>query len=287
MPHLSHYQHAGKCLETPPLVPHENDAGSCMSKDGIESFLEDCRQDGCTEKKSQKYANSLKKLHDFLPPDKMIRHGELKEWRDSLVNKGYVHGSVDNFLMAANRYLEFSNQQEYQMTDRLKNQMDAQPEFSRAEYLRLLKTAKKLGDDRAYLLIKLFGTTGLATQELSKVTVEAGKLIINYHGHKYIFQIPEMLRKELLDYIERQDIGTGPVFAGRGTNPMSRVHVFRIIRSICEAADLPEGKGTALCLRKVYRAAQIELENNVRVLIEQAYNRLLEEEQLEIGWAEM
>ena len=167
--------------------------------------------------------------------------------------------------------------------------MDAQPELSRAEYLRLLKTAKELSGDRAYLLIKLFGTTGWATQELPKITVEAvkvGKAIIDYHGHKYIFRIPEILRKELLDYVERRGLKTGPVFAGRGTNPMSRVHVFRIIRSICEAAGLPEEKGTTLCLRKVYRAKQIALENNVKVMIEQAYNRLLEEEQLEIGWTE-
>ena len=274
----------------PPQVPQENDVGFRMSKDGVEKFLENCKQDGCTEKKSQKYANGLKKLYDFLPEDKVIRHGTLREWRDSLVNKGYVHGSVNNFLMVANRYLEFSGQQEYQMAERLENQMDTQPELSRTEYLQLLKTAKKLGDDRAYLLIKLFATTGLATQELPKVTVEAvkeGKLIIDYHGHKYIFRIPRILQKELLDYIERRGIKTGPVFAGRGTNPMSRVHVFRIIRSICEAAGLSEEKGTTLCLRKVYRATQIELENNVKVLIEQAYNRLLEEEQLEIGWSEM
>lgn len=287
MPYLNHHHHAGERLEMPPQVPHENDIGFRMSKEGIEKFLDNCRQGGCTEKKSQKYANGLKKLYDFLPEDKVIRCGTLKEWRDSLVKKGYVHGSVNNFLMVANRYLEFSGQQEYQMSDRLENQMEAQPELSRAEYLRLLKTAKKLGDDRAYLLIKLFATTGLATQELPKVTVEAvkeGKLIVDYHGHKYIFRIPKIMQKELLDYIERRGLKTGPVFAGRGTNPMSRVHVFRIIRSICEAAGLPEEKGTTLCLRKVYRAAQIELENHVRVLIEQAYNRLLEEEQLEIGW---
>ena len=287
MPYLNHHHHAGERLETPPQVPQGNDAGFHMSKDGIESFLENCRQDGCTEKKFQKYANGLNKLYDFLPEDKVIRHGTLREWRDSLVNKGYVHGSVNNFLLVANRYLAFSGQQKYQMSDRLENQMDAQPELSRTEYLRLLKTAKRVGDDRAYLLIKLFATTGLATQELPKVTVEAvkaGKLIIDYHGHKYIFRIPEILRKELLDYIERHELKTGPVFAGRGTNPLSRVHVFRIIRSICEEAGLPEEKGTTLCLRKVYRAAQIELENNVKALIEQAYNRLLEDEQLEAGW---
>ena len=290
MSYLNHHHHAGKRLEPPPLALDENDTGFRMSEESIERFLEHCRQDGCTEKQSQKYVNSLKKLYDFLPEDKIIRHGTLKEWRDNLINKGYVYGTVNNFLKYANLYLEFSDQQEYQMLDRLENLMDAQPELSRAEYLRLLKTAKELGDDRAYLLIKLFGTTGLATQELPKITVEAvkeGKVIIDYHGHKYIFRIPEILRKEILDYVERRRLKTGPVFAGRGTNPMSRVHVFRIIRSICEAAGLPEEKGTTLCLRKVYRAKQIELENNVKVLIEQAYNRLLEEEQLEIGWMEM
>lgn len=290
MPYLSHHHHAGTRLETPPTGLHEREnAGFRMSRESMELFLESRRQDGYTVKKYQRYANCLNKLYDFLPEDKFIRHGTLREWRDSLVNKGYVHGTVNNFLMVANRYLEFSGQQEYQLRERLENFMDTQPELSRAEYLQLLKTAKKLGNDRAYLLIKLFAITGLATQELPKVTVDAvktGKVIIDYHSQKYIFQLPEILQKELLDYIERHGIQTGSVFVGRGANPMSRVHVFRIVRSICEAAGLPKEKGTTLCLRKVYRAAQIELENNAKALIEQAYNRLLEEEQLEIGWSE-
>lgn len=291
MSYLNHHHHAGERLESPSPSPDEEiSTGFSMSKESMEQFLENCRQSGFPDKKTQRYANGLNKLYDYLPKDKKIRHGTLREWRDSLVNKGYVHASVNNFLMIANRYLDFSGQQEYQMFDRLENLMEAQPELSRNEYLRLLKTAKQCGNDRAYFLIKVIGTTGLASQELPKVTVEAvkaGKLIMDYHSHKYIFRIPEILQNELLDYIERHGIQTGPVFAGRGTNPLSRVHVFRIIRSICVAAGIPEEKGTALCVRKVYRAKQIELENNVKVLIDQAYNRLLEEEQLEIGWTEM
>ena len=282
----SHRHHAGIRIESQPPLPLENDPGFRMSRENMERFLENYHQLNYAQRTIRGYARNLKDFYDFLPEDKTIRPGTLREWRDALIKKGYVHGSVNTFLNVANCYLDFFGQQKYQIQDRLENPKDTQPILDRAEYLQMLKTAKKLGDDRAYLLVKLFATTGLATQELPKVTVEAvkeGKLIVDYHGHKYIFRIPKIMQKELLDYIERRGLKTGPVFAGRGTNPMSRVHVFRIIRSICEAAGLPEEKGTTLCLRKVYRAAQIELENNVRVLIEQAYNRLLEEEQLEIG----
>ena len=54
---------------------------------------------------------------------------------------------------------------------------ELQPELTRTEYLRLLQTARALGRERVYLLVKLFGTTGLTVQELEKVTVEASFII--------------------------------------------------------------------------------------------------------------
>ncbi len=287
MRYSSHGHHAGSRIEPQIPVPSENDPGFRMSKENMEQFLENYRQLNYANKTISGYAHNLKDFYDFLPEDKMIRQGTLKEWRDTLIKKGYVHGSVNTFLKVANKYLDFFGQQKYRMQDCLENPKDTQSELSRAEYLRMLRTAKELGDDRAYLLIKLLATTGMAIQELPKLTVEAvkeGKLIIDFHHNKYILRIPEILQKELLNYIKSHGYETGSVFTGRGKNPLSRVHIFRIIRSVCEEAYLPEEKGNPLCLRKLYQSTQMELENNVKVLVEQAYNRLLEEEQLEIGW---
>lgn len=50
------------------------------------------------------------------------------------------------------------------------------------------------------------------------------------------------------------------------------------------AAQVVEEKGTPRCLRKMYQATREGIERNVALLVERAQDRLLEEEQLTVGW---
>lgn len=59
----------------------------------------------------------------------------------------------------------------------------SQPELSRAEYLHLLRTAKALDKEKAYLLVKLF------VQELPEMTAEAvreGKIVCDQDKYKQV-----------------------------------------------------------------------------------------------------
>jgi len=93
-------------------------------------------------------------------------------------------------------------------------------------------------------LIKLFGTTELSVQELSKLTVEAvknGKLDIDFNRSKRIVRISAVLQKELMDFITRKGYMSGPVFQTKDGRPMNRAYVTRMIRAICpEAAHLSQ-----------------------------------------------
>ena len=48
----------------------------------------------------------------------------------------------------------------------------------------------------------------------------------------------------------------------------------------------PEEKGSPRCLRKLYQVTREGLERHVALLVEQAQDRLLEEENLSTGWEE-
>ena len=151
----------------------------------------------------------------------------------------------------------------------------------------MLQAARRLGKDRVYLLIKLFGTTDLSVQELSKLTVEAvkdGKLVIDFNRSKRIVRLSAVLQKELQDFITRKDYLSGPVFQTKDGRPMNRAYVTRMIRAICPAANVPEEKGSTRCLQKLYQSTRAGLESNISLLIDQAHDRLLEQEQLTIGW---
>jgi len=271
------------------LIPrrNENAPGLCMTEENLSQFLDSCNQRGISAVTVHSYKKHLEALYDYLPEEKMIHYGTLEKWRDALLEKGYVNGTVNSFLSVTNVYLDYIGHREYQVPDRLKLNSDAQPELSREEYLRMLQTARRLGKDRVYLLIKLFGTTDLSVQELSKLTVEAvkdGRLVIDFNRSKKTVRIAAVLQKELLDFITRKGYTTGPVFQTKDGRPMNRAYVTRMIRAICPAANVPEEKGSTRCLQKLYQSTRADIRSNISLLIDQAHDRLLEQEQFTVGW---
>ncbi len=266
-----------------------SDAGVCLTQDGIERFMTACRAEGRVEGTLKWYRRGLNRLYDDLPEDKTIRYGTLEHWREHLVKAGYAPSTINSYLSVNNAYLDFVGHREYQLANQLKLATELQPELTRREYLRLLQTARALGRERVYLLVKLFGTTGLTVQELEKVTVESvkeGKLTVIFSRSKQVLHIPKWLQNELLDYAKRNGCLSGPIFLTKDGTPMSRTYVSTIIRQLCTAARVPEEKGNPRCLKRLYQTTRAGIEDNIALLVEQAHSRLLEQEQLEIGWEE-
>lgn len=65
---------------------------------------------------------------------------------------------------------------------------------------------------------------------------------------------------------------------------MSRSNITVGIRQLCIAAGVPVGKGNPRCLRKLYQSLRTDVERNIALLVDQAQDRLLEEEELVVGW---
>ncbi len=260
-----------------------------MRQDDIQRFLTAYKDLDRAEDTVQFYRRKLQRFYRDLPEDKTIRHDTLRKWQQKLLDEGYTPGSVNAFLSAANSYLDYIGHREYQLAGQLKEEKPPQPELSRAEYLHLLRTAKGMGKERVYLLIKLFASTGLFAQELPEVTVEAvraGKIICDQNRYKQIVTVPACLQKELLDFARRNSIAAGPIFQTRDGRPMHRTYVSAVMKQVCEKAGIAEGKGNPKNLRKLYLSTKAGFESNISLLIEQAMERQLEQEQFSIGWNE-
>lgn len=74
---------------------------------------------------------------------------------------GCSPAAINQFIVAANGYLEYMGAREYQVVDKLDEVADAQPELTRSEYLWLLSTARVLEREQVDLQVKLFGNTDL------------------------------------------------------------------------------------------------------------------------------
>ncbi len=101
-----------------------------------------------------------------------------------------------------------------------------------------------------------------------------------------IIHLPAVLQRELSGYIQRRGIRSGPVFVTSGGRPLDRSNIGRCIRQVGQAARVAEEKASPRCLWKMYQSTQKGIRDNVSLLIEQAYERQLEREQMAVGWEE-
>lgn len=261
----------------------QSDDSVLLTPELIEEYLETLQETGCTPNTLNTYRMKLTQLYQYLPEDKRIRPGTLTQWQDDLLDAGYAPSSVNVSTAAANGLIIYCGHRELQTEKPLKCDPTIQPELTRNEYLRLLSTAKLLEKEQVYLLIKVLGSMGLALCDLPQLTVQAvqdGKIRIS----SAILHIPGCLQEELLDYIHRKGFTSGPVFVTKTGKPIRRTSVTAMIRRLCRDAQVPCDKATPRCLRKLYQTTQASIQENVVLLVEQAYDRLLEKEQLTIGW---
>lgn len=249
----------------------------------IDTFLDILQERGRTPETVRTYRAKLYQLYGWLPEEKRIARGTLEEWRESLLNGGYAARTVNLCISAANSLLEACGRREMQIGKPLELESGIQPELTRNEYLRLLSTARTLGKEREYLMVKVFAATGIGVCDLSRLTVEAaqaGKVTLP----NTVLHIPDCLREELLDFAIRRGLASGPLFVSRNGTPYMRTGVTAMIQRLCRDARVPEEKANPRCLRKLYQTTRASIQANIALLVEQSHDRLLETEQLAIGW---
>jgi len=264
--------------------------GVPVTQDDIQRFLTAYEGLERAEGTYQFYRRKLRKFYEDLPEDKTIRHGTLEGWRGQLLDEGYAANTVNSFLSAANAFLDHIGHREYQLAGQLKEERKPpQPELSRAEYFHLLQTAKAMGKERVYLLMKVFAAVGILVQDLQELTVEAireGRVICGKSRKQQILTIPKCLQKELLSFAGRNGIRSGPIFLTRDGRPMHRTYISGAMKPVCEAAQITDGRANPKGLRKLYLSTRATIESNIALLVEQALERQLEEEQFSVGWGD-
>ena len=262
--------------------------GVKLSQKDVDNLLEHMSANGFKPGTVNQYRQSLDKFLADLPEDKIVYADSIDIWRNSMLAEGYAPRTINVTIAAVNRLLNYLGRRDLQTTERAKTQEPEVPELSRAEYLRMLSTAKSLGKEKAYLLTKVFASMVLPVQELKLLTVEAVKKgfveLLAFGGKVEELSIPAGLQQELLAYARRNNISAGPIFQTREGKPMWRTNVTFVIGNLCEEARVPVEKGNPRCLRQLYQSTMAGIEENVARLVKQEYSRLLDCEQAYIGW---
>lgn len=260
----------------------------------ISEFDQYSRSKGWQPETLRRYREYLFKLKDYLGEEEATKTS-LTHWKNMLLTK-YRLGCVQVHLAAANNYFLWAGRPDLiQCMDLAKNsdstedcERETAPSLTRFEYMKLLRTARAKNKRRAYLLISLFVSTGILQQCLDQITVELineGDGTITLHGKPQAFHCPEILQKSLLEYSRQQNISKGPIFVTQSGKPISRTLIFREIREICKAANIPVEKGNFTSLRKLFLQSQESINTQLVNIQYQLYDQMLELEEDIVGWS--
>ena len=141
----------------------------------------------------------------------------------------------------------------------------------------------QIRDRRGYVLAKLFATTGLSVSDLPVVTVEAAEAGRLVKGRE-IVRFSEGLQTDLLEYAKESGRLTGTIFTQKNGTPLMRTQVSVYIQKLGQDARIPVEKANVRALRQLHKAAVAAIEANFDLLVQQAYERQLEVEEVSAGW---
>ena len=247
--------------------------GLHITVDMLDSFL-----DSLNDKKPDTINACRRMLEQFflaLPEDKLVFQDTLAQIVEDKEEEGYSSQAINTFLSVVNGFLSYYQRNDLQCTE-------VQQELTRAEYLRLLAAAKKMGYARSYLLIKVFAVMGITVAEVERVTVETVDRGFMMRGSKMI-SVPRCLQEELKAYCEKSGIQSGSVFINNKGTPCSRTSIYVGIKRLARAARVDKVKCNPRCLRKLYQSTQEQILNGLQLMAKREYEQLLEQEQAQIG----
>ena len=262
----------------------EESKGLRITRESIAAFLSAQVDKGLKKGTVDTYRLQLNRLYGKLPgSEKEIGPETVRQLLTKLEEEGFSTQTRNGFLTVCNQYLDFYGRRDLQYTSYCDVSDGITPELTRSEYKRMLSVARQLNKDREYLMVKVFAVLGIHQNNLNLLTFEAvhrGSFMAEHD----IIRIPRSLAGELLEYAKEHRIASGPLFVGRSGAPLTRARVSLLIAQLCDDAQIDRAKGNSRNLKKLYQNTMTGLRDNMELLIEQAYDRMLEKEQLTIGW---
>ena len=220
----------------------------------------------------QKYTRALTRFFADTGAGKKPTRETVAAWRDSLTAKGYTPSTVNALLAAVNDYQEsIDNPAGKAKPLKRQRRIFADPgrELTRAEYFRLLNAARSTGNKRSQLLLETICSTGIRVSELQFITAEAvrrHKASIRCKGKCREILLPAELCHRLTRWCQKRHIHTGPVFLSREGKPLCRVTVWKLLKALCERANVAWKKVFPHNLRHLFARTFYDLEKNISKL---------------------
>lgn len=183
--------------------------------------------------------------------------------------ENYAPASVNSMLSSINSFFDYNDWHDLKVKAlKIQRQIFANKdkELTKAEYERLLTMAKRKKSQRLYYLMQTICSTGIRVSELRYIdttAVKTGQATMNCKGKMRVVILPKELCKMLKGYIKENAIKNGSVFVSRTGKPLDRSHIWKMLKSLCEAAGVSKDKVFPHSFRHLFARTYYRLQKDI------------------------
>ncbi len=245
--------------------------GRILRSKAVEDFEKYLYKEEKSENTIQKYLHDVQAFMIFAG-DREITKETVIAYKSRLINEHYAVRSINSMLASLNSFFMYLGWSDCKVKSiKLQRQVycPEEKELTKAEYMRLVNTAKQKGNARLNLILQTICGTGIRVSELQFITVEAvknGEATVSLKGKTRLVFIVKELRKKLLRYTAEQGIKSGSIFITRTGQPMSRTNIWREMKSLCEQANVNPKKVFPHNLRHLFARTFYGIEKDIAKL---------------------
>lgn len=222
------------------------------------------------EKSSQtivKYNRYLRRFYKYLP-EETFGKDQMIMWKNQL-KREFAPVTVNGAIAALNGYLKYmgwSDEVNHYLRIKKCTFCPEQKELKRKEYEELVRTAKKVGNDRLALILQTVCSTGIRISELQYITVESIEkqcMLVECKGKVRTVFLPAKLCECLRQYCQERRITSGMIFITRNGKMVDRSNIWREMKKLGKKADILDEKIFPHNLRHLFARVYYDQEKDL------------------------
>ena len=233
-------------------------------KEKLPLFLLEQSEDEKAQNTLKKYAGNIESFLEWLPDGAEVEKAIVIDYKSYLLNEMHFRtNTINNYIISINKFLHWCGVENCKVKQLKKQHAASNSEIlSLADYKRLLRFARRMGQEDTYLIMKILAMTGIRIEELSFFTVENVKsnyIHVRNKGKERSIIIRQDLARELRAYCRDNGIKSGVIFycANKG-KMMAKSTIWRRMQRIAGVARVSKNKVHAHSFRHLFAKMFLE-----------------------------
>lgn len=212
----------------------------------------------------KKYRRNIEAFIQWIPEDADISKMHVIDFKRHLLEDlRFRTNTINNYIVSINKFLYWCGIDDCKVKQLKKQHAASNSEIlSLTDFKRLLRIAKRIGQNDTYLIMKILAMTGIRIEELSFFTVENVKtnyIHVRNKGKERSIILRQDLAREIRAYCRENGIREGIIFQGKVKGKMiAKSTIWRRMQKIAGIAKVRKNKVHAHSFRHLFAKMFLE-----------------------------